>query len=117
MATGSELQLINFASEACAKPRLDFESTFFSFARSQWILRRANEPQKCFVSGETESVANTSAFVGPVAFNSAVVPLARTFEAEGSKPTLCLFGKHRPTPGLDALRAQNDCQTEPIGLH
>jgi hypothetical protein len=31
------------------------------------FLRRANKPQKCFVSGETESVANTSAFVGPVA--------------------------------------------------
>ena len=31
------------------------------------FLRRANKPQKSFVSGDTESVANTSAFVGPVA--------------------------------------------------
>jgi len=36
-------------------------------------LRRANKPQKCFVSGETESVANTSAFVGPVALITALI--------------------------------------------
>jgi hypothetical protein len=64
MATGSELQLINFAGEAG-------ESILFGFADAQRFLRRANERQKCFVSGETESVANTSAFVGPVAFNLA----------------------------------------------
>jgi hypothetical protein len=71
MATGSELQLINFAGEACEKPRLNGESILFGFADAQRFLRRANERQKCFVSGETESVANTSAFVGPVAFNLA----------------------------------------------
>src|SRR5437588_9402238 len=69
MATGSELQLIIFAGEACEKSRLDCECSLFSFAPRQRFLRRANEPQKCFVSGETESVANTSAFVGPVAFS------------------------------------------------
>lgn len=71
MATDSELQWIVFMGDGCAKPRRKFELICFGISQSQRFLRRANEPQKCFVSGETESVANTSAFVSPVAFNSA----------------------------------------------
>jgi hypothetical protein len=67
MATGSELQPITFTRDAYAQLRPNFESTFIGIVHSQSFLRRANKPQKCFVSGETESVANTSAFVGPVA--------------------------------------------------
>jgi hypothetical protein len=67
MATGSELRLITFTRDACAQARPNFELTFLGTERSHSYLRRANKPQKCFVSGETESVANTSAFVGPVA--------------------------------------------------
>jgi len=67
MATGSELQLIIFTHGNCAKSRPNFELTLFGVDHSQSFLRRADKPWKCFVSGETESVANTSAFVGPVA--------------------------------------------------
>jgi hypothetical protein len=70
MATGSESQLITFTRNACAKSRPDFPLTFFRMGSPSNFLRRAYKPQKCFVSGETESVANTSAFVGPVAFFS-----------------------------------------------
>jgi len=67
MATDSELQWITFIGDGRAKPRRKFELKSSGISQSQRFLRRANEPQKCFVSGETESVANTSAFVGPVA--------------------------------------------------
>jgi hypothetical protein len=72
MATGSELQLITFTGGASVNPRPDFKLTYLGPDCSQSSLRRANKPRKCFVSGETESVANTSAFVGPVAFFSAL---------------------------------------------
>jgi len=66
MATGSELQPITFAGGVCPKLRPNFKS-FFVFVTSHGFLRRANKLRKCFVSGETESVANTSALVSPVA--------------------------------------------------
>lgn len=69
MATGSETQSSSFSGEAFEKLRVNSKSALSGFAPSKRFLRRANKPQKCFVSGETESVANTSAFVGPVAFN------------------------------------------------
>lgn len=62
------------------------------------FLRRANKPQKCFVSGETESVANTSAFVGPVALISA---------ASKHSNALLLKTRGRLKPGLHALGAEN----------
>ena len=46
---------------------------FSRLGKAKRILRRANKAQKSFVSGETESVANTSAFVGPVASNLASI--------------------------------------------
>jgi hypothetical protein len=67
MATGSESQFITFTRNACAKPWRNFELAFFTMDSPSNFSRRAYKPQKCFVSGETESVANTSAFVGPVA--------------------------------------------------
>jgi hypothetical protein len=67
MATGSELQLKTFTGGVCPKLRANFK-IFFAFVIIDGFLRRANKLRKCFVSGETESVANTSAFVGPVAF-------------------------------------------------
>jgi hypothetical protein len=63
MAAGSELQLNTFAGGVCLKLRSNFKLSF----ASDGFLRRANKLRKCFVSGETESVANTSALVGPVA--------------------------------------------------
>jgi hypothetical protein len=70
MATGSELQSRSITGEANTKSRTPLLVQIFGCYPRQRFLRRANEPQKCFVSGETESVANTSAFVGPVALNS-----------------------------------------------
>jgi hypothetical protein len=70
MATGSGSQPITFTRNACAKSWRNFELTFFSVGSPSNFSRRAYKPQKCFVSGETESVANTSAFVGPVALVS-----------------------------------------------
>jgi hypothetical protein len=70
MATESVLKSGSFASQAGKKPPANLEPGILDQHRSQRLLRRANEPQKCFVSGETESVANTSAFVSPVAFIS-----------------------------------------------
>ena len=67
MATGSELQLKTFAGGVCLKLLPNFK-ILFAFGITHGFLRRANKLRKCFVSGETESVANTSAFVGPVAF-------------------------------------------------
>jgi hypothetical protein len=66
MATGSELQLKTFTGGVCSKIRPHCK-IFFAFDLFDGFLRRANKVRKCFVSGETESVANTSAFVGPVA--------------------------------------------------
>jgi hypothetical protein len=66
MATGSELQLKTFTGGVCAKLRPNFK-LLFAFGITHGFLRRANKLRKCFVSGETESVANTSAFVSPVA--------------------------------------------------
>lgn len=66
MATGSELQLKTFTGGVCAKLRPNFK-ILFAFVITDDFLRRAYKLRKCFVSGETESVANTSAFVGPVA--------------------------------------------------
>jgi hypothetical protein len=66
MATGSELQLNTATGGVCPKLRPNFK-LFFAFVASHSFLRRANKLRKCFVSGETESVANTSAFVSPVA--------------------------------------------------
>jgi hypothetical protein len=63
MAADSELQLNKFADGVCLKLRPNFKRFF----ASQGFLRRANKLRKCFVSGETESVANTSALVSPVA--------------------------------------------------
>jgi hypothetical protein len=63
MAADSELQLNKFAGEVCLKPGPNFKRFFASHG----FLRRANKLRKCFVSGETESVANTSALVSPVA--------------------------------------------------
>ena len=86
MATGSDLQHNIFTGETYANFRPDLEFKIPGLNETQWISRRANKPQKCFVSGETESVANTSAFVGPVAsiFDSVVL---------------------RAGPALDGLRA------------
>jgi hypothetical protein len=97
MATGSELQLIIFSGDAGAKPRPDFGFKSFGCGQIPSILRRANKSQECFVSGETESVANTSAFVGPVAFSFAAVSV-------------------RPMPGVHALRAERHHQSEACGL-
>lgn len=74
MATGSELQCRLFTGDAGTKLPAHFELRVFWLRPAPKLLRRANEPQKCFVSGETESVANTSAFVGPVALNSPEQP-------------------------------------------
>jgi hypothetical protein len=84
MATGSVLQLITFTHDACAQARPHFELTFFDADHPHRSLRRANKPQKCFVSGETESVANTSAFVGPVALFS-VQPQTIEFSNHGPR--------------------------------
>jgi hypothetical protein len=69
MATGSELQLKTFTGGVCPKLRANFK-IFFAFVIIDGFLRRANKLRKCFVSGETESVANTSAIVSPVALIS-----------------------------------------------
>jgi hypothetical protein len=74
MATGSESQLITFTRNARAKSWRNFQLTIFRMVSPSNYLRRAYKPQKCSVSGETESVANTSAFVGPVAFFSSQLP-------------------------------------------
>jgi hypothetical protein len=66
MATGSELQLKTFTGGVCPKLRANFK-ILFAFVILNGFLRRANKLRKCFVSGETESVANTSAIVSPVA--------------------------------------------------
>jgi hypothetical protein len=66
MATGSELQLKTFTGGFFLKVRPNF-TILFAFVIFNGFLRRANKLRKCFVSGETESVANTSAFVSPVA--------------------------------------------------
>jgi len=55
-----------FTGGVCPKLRANFKIVF-AFVIFDGFLRRANKLRKCFVSGETESVANTSAFVGPVA--------------------------------------------------
>jgi len=68
MATGSESQLEKLTGGVCPKVRPNFK-IFFAFVILNGFLRRANKLRKCFVSGETESVANTSAIVGPVALN------------------------------------------------
>ena len=70
MATDSEWQSITFAGELAIESQPKLNSKHIGFGQYQRFLRRANKPQKCFVSGETESVANTSAFVGPVALVS-----------------------------------------------
>jgi len=74
MATGSESQLITFTRNACTKSRRNLQLAFFRMDSPSNFSRRAYKPQKCFVSGETESVANTSAFVGPVALFSSQLP-------------------------------------------
>jgi hypothetical protein len=66
MATGSELQQKTFTGAVCPNLRPNFK-IFFALVISHSFLRRANKLRKCFVSGETESVANTSALVSPVA--------------------------------------------------
>ena len=67
MATGSNLQRAIFAGGVCMKLPSEVDFRFSRLGKAKRILRRANKAQKSFVSGETESVANTSAFVGPVA--------------------------------------------------
>jgi len=92
MATDSDLQCVFFTGSHCPKWSLDLELRL-SGLEPQGVLRRVNKPQKCFVSGETESVANTSAFVGPVAL-------------------LFLFDSSRVSPGIHAIRATG-ARTEP----